>query len=204
MIEFRRLTLEAPLGSILDGLLDLIVGSALLNADSQVDNRCVLGWDTHRHAGELAIEFGNDLADSLCGTGAAGNDVGSSSTATTPVLGGWSVDGLLCSSVGVDGGHETLNDGVLVVDDLGKRSQAVSCARGVGDNIDIRLVGLLVDSHDIHGGICRWSRDNDLLGTSLEMGLCLIGGGEDTSRLDDVVGTSLRPRDVGGILLHVE
>ena len=36
------------------------------------------------------------------------------------------------------------------------------------------------------------------------MSLGLIGGGENTSRLNNVVGTGLRPRDVGRILFHVE
>ena len=74
-----------------------------------------------------------------------------SSSPTTPVLGRWTVDGFLGGGVGVYGSHETLNDGVFVVDDLGQWSQAVCGARGIGDNIDIRLVCLLVDSHDIHG-----------------------------------------------------
>ncbi len=36
------------------------------------------------------------------------------------------------------------------------------------------------------------------------MCLGLVCGGEHTSGLDDVVGASLAPWDVGGILLHVE
>lgn len=35
---------------------------------------------------------------------------------------------------GVDGGHESLNDGELVVEDLGEGSKAVGGARGVGDD----------------------------------------------------------------------
>ena len=198
------LTVERALRGLLDSLLDLVVGSTLLDADSQVDNRDVGSRDTHGHTSELAVELGNDLADSLGGTGAAGNDVLSSSAATTPVLGRGAVDDLLGSSVGVDGGHEALNDGVLVVDDLGERRQAVGCAGGVGENLNVGLVGLVVDAHDEHGGIGRGSRNDHLLGSALQVGLGLFGGGEDTGRLDDVVSASLAPWDVGGVLFHVE
>ena len=42
-----------------------------------------------------------------------------------------SIDSLLGGSVGMDGGHETLNNAELVVDDLGQGSKAVGGARGV-------------------------------------------------------------------------
>lgn len=199
-----RLTLKGAISGLLDSGLDLIVRSTLLDADGQVDNGDVGGRDTHGHAGELAVEVGDDLADGLGGTSAAGNDVLSSGTATSPVLVGRTIDGLLCGSVGVDSSHETLNDGELVVDDLGKGSKAVGRARGVGDNVGLAVVGLLVDTHDVHRGIGRGGRDDDLLGTTLQVSLGLLGGGEDTGGLDDVLGTSLAPGDVGGITLLVE
>ena len=104
----------------------------------------------------------------------------------------------------MDGGHETLDHGVLVVDDLGEGSQAVGGARGVGEDGDVGLVGLLVDAHDEHGGVCRGSGDDDLLGTTLQVGGGLLVGGEDTGGLDDVLGALLGPGDVGGVTLGVE
>jgi hypothetical protein len=50
---------------------------------------------------------------------------------------------------------------------LSKRSKAVSGAASVGDNGDVRLVFLLVDTHDKHGSVLAGSRDDDLLGTTL-------------------------------------
>lgn len=198
------LTLVLALRGGLDDLLDLLVRGALLDADGKINNGDVGGWHTHRHAGELAVEGWDDLSDGLGGTGGGRNDVLGRGAASTPVLGRWTIDGLLGGGVGVDGGHETLDDGELVVDDLGKRSQAVGGARGVGDDLDVGLVGLLVDTHHVHGGIGGWSRDDDLLGTTLQVGLGLLGGGEDTGGLDDVVGTSLGPWDAGGVTLGVE
>lgn len=197
-------TLELVLGRSLDGLLDLVVRSTLLEADSQVDNGDVGGGDTHGHAGELAVELGDDLADSLGGTSAGGDDVLGSATATSPVLGGGTINGLLGGSVGVDSGHETLNDAELVVDDLGEGSQAVGGARSVGDDVGRAVVLLVVDTDDVHGGIGRRGRDDNLLGATDKMGLGLLGGGEDTSGLDDVLGAGVSPGDGRGVTLRVE
>lgn len=118
-------TLQFSFRSSLNRSLNLIVACTLLDTYGQIDDGDVGGWDTHRHASELAIEVWDNLADSLGGTSAAWNNVLGSGTSTTPVLCRWAVDGLLGSGVGVDGGHQTLNDGVLVVDDLSERGQAV-------------------------------------------------------------------------------
>lgn len=61
----------------------------------------------------------HDLADGFSGTSGRRNDVGSSATSTTPVLGRRTVNGLLGRSGSVDGGHEGFDDTELVVDDLG-------------------------------------------------------------------------------------
>ena len=119
------------------------------------------------------------------------------------VLVGGSVDGLLGGSGGVDGGHQTFNNTKLVVDNLGQRSQTVGGTRGVGDDLVLGLVGVQVDSDDEHRGVGRRSRDDDLLGTSLQVGGSLVDGGEDTSGLDNVVGTRGSPLNVGGVTLTV-
>lgn len=199
-----ELTLQGAVGSLLDGGLDLLVRGTLLKAAGQVDNRDVGGGHTHRHAGELSVKGGDDLADSLGGAGGAGDDVLGGATASAPVLGRGTVDGLLGGSVGVDGGHETLNDAKLVVDDLGEGSQAVGGARSVGDDAGAAVVRLLVDTHHVHGGVGRGGRDDDLLGTTLQVSRGLVGGGEDTGRLNDVLGASLGPGNVGGVTLSVE
>lgn len=127
---------------------------------------------------------------------------------------GRTVDGLLGGSRGVDGGHESLDNGELVVEDLGQGREAVGRARRVTDDSVGRVVGVEVDTcsmqsvrvlpqrlarggrtANIHGGISAGSGDDNLLGSTLEVS---AGGGlgrEDTSRLDDVVGASLAPGD---------
>ena len=101
----------------------------------------------------------------------------------------------------MDGGHETLDDSKLVVDDLGQGSETVGGARSVRDDVVLGLVSLEVDSADEHGGVGRGGRDDDLLGTSLQVGRGLVDGGEDTGGLDDVVGTGGTPGDRGGVTL---
>lgn len=199
-----KLTLELALGGSLDDSLDLLVGGSLLDAASKVDNGDVGGGHTHGHTGELAVKLGDNLADSLGGTGGGGDDVLGRSTATTPVLRGRSVNGLLGGGVGVDGGHETLNNSELIVDDLGEGSKAVGGARGVGENVDVLGVRLVVDTHNEHGGIGGRSGDDDLLGTTLQVSTSLLLGGEDTGGLNNVIGTGLAPGDGRGVTLSEE
>ena len=74
------------LGSLLDDGLDLVVRSTLLDSDSQVDNGNVGSGDSESHTGELAVKLGDDLADSLGGTGGRGDNVGGSASTSSPVL----------------------------------------------------------------------------------------------------------------------
>ncbi|KAF3815999.1 hypothetical protein GH733_016104 [Mirounga leonina] len=46
------------------------------------------------------------------------------------------VHGLLGGSDGMDGGHGSLHDAKVVMDDLGQRSQAVGSAGGIADNLE--------------------------------------------------------------------
>ena len=62
------------------------------------------------------------------------------------------------------------------------------------------VVRLLVDTDDEHRGIGRGSRDDDLLGTALEMLASLVNGCEHTGGLDDEVSTISGPWDGRGVL----
>lgn len=139
----------------------------------------------------------------LGSTGRGRDNVGTSATASTPVLAGGTVDGLLGGGGSVNGGHQTLNDTKLVVNDLGKRGQAVGGAGSVRDDLVFGLVGIQVDTADEHGSIGRRSRDDDLLGTADQVSLSLLNGGEDTSGFDNVGSFVLGPRDLGGVTLGV-
>jgi hypothetical protein len=49
--------------------------------------------------------------------------------------------------------------------------------------------------------ICRRGKDNDPFGSTLQVGSCLLHGGEDASRLHNILGTSITTFDVSRISL---
>lgn len=69
----------------------------------------------------------------------------------------------------MDGGHETLDNSEVVVDDLGEGGEAVGGAGSVGDDGVLGVVLLEVDTDNEHGGISRGGGDDDLLGTTLQV-----------------------------------
>mmetsp|Transcript_86431 Transcript_86431/g.129610 ORF Transcript_86431/g.129610 Transcript_86431/m.129610 type:complete len:345 (+) Transcript_86431:45-1079(+) len=187
------------LGGGLDGGADGLVRGTLLQSASQVNNGNVDGRDTEGHSGELSIQFRNDLSDGLGGSGGRRNDIVASGTSSAPVLLRRSVNGLLRGGDSVDSGHQTLLKSEFVVDNLGDRSQTVGGTGCVGNNIHGRIVFLLVHTHHEHGGIRGGSRDDDLLGSTGQVGRCLFGGSENTSGFDDVIGTGRSPVNFRGV-----
>ena len=59
----------------------------------------------------------------------------------------------------------------------------------------------MVHTHHKHGGIGRRGGDDDPFGSTLQVGPGLLHGGEDTSRLHDILSTGLTPFDVSGVSL---
>ena len=76
------------------------------------------------------------LADGLGGPSRAGNDVLRGSASSSPVLAAGPVHRLLGGGGGVHGGHQTLQDPEVVVDNLGQRRQTVGGAGGVRHNLE--------------------------------------------------------------------
>ena len=81
------------------------------------------------------------------------------------------IDSLLGCSSGVDSGHQALDDLEVVVNHLGKRSQTIGGARGVGDYLVARVVRVQVYAYDEHRSVGRRCGDNDLLGTTVQVSL---------------------------------
>lgn len=105
----------------------------------------------------------------------------------------------------MDSGHETLIDSPVIVDDLGDGCETVGGAGGVGNNGQVLLVFLVVDTNDEDGYIILWwGRENNLLGTSLKMEFSLLFLQEDSSALTDVVSTSLTPLNVSWVSFTVD
>src|SRR5690606_8252268 len=87
--------LHGAFGGGLHGATDLIVGGLFPEFDGEVDDGDVTGGYAECHAGQLAVELGNDLADSLGCAGRGGNDVLENAAAAAPVFLRGPVDRLL-------------------------------------------------------------------------------------------------------------
>mmetsp|Transcript_16019 Transcript_16019/g.30225 ORF Transcript_16019/g.30225 Transcript_16019/m.30225 type:complete len:277 (-) Transcript_16019:163-993(-) len=185
----------------LDGSADGFIISSLIKTSSKIHNGYVRSGHTEGHSGELSVELRNDLSYSLGCSSGRWDDVVACSTSSTPVLLGRSVHSLLGGSHSVNSGHETLNDTKLVVNNLGKGSKTVGGTGSIGYNVHGRIILFLVDSHNKHGSISRRGRDYNLLGTTSHVCRSLGSGGEDSGRLDDVVGSSRSPLNLGGVHL---
>ena len=83
---------------------------------SQINHRDIGYWNTEGHASELAIKVGDNFAYGLGSTSGSWDNVLRSVTTITPCLSTWSINGLLCGSVGMNSGHEAFNDAKLVID----------------------------------------------------------------------------------------
>ena len=195
---------QLALGSGLHCGADLLVGSGLLQVDGQVNNGNVQGGYTESHAGQLAVQLGDNLANRLGSAGGGRNDVAGSSPSASPVLLGRTVNGLLGAGGGVNSGHQAVNNAELVVDNLGQRSQAVGGAGGVGNDVHVRGVLVLVNTHNEHGSVLGRSGNNNLLRAGLQVGFRLLHGGENAGGLHYVISAALAPGNVDGILLSVE
>ena len=193
--------LHRAVGRLLDLLLDLLHRGLLAQPDGEVHHRHVRGGHAEGHAGQLAVQVGDHLADGLGGAGGGGNDVLSGAAAVAPVLAAGAVHGLLGGGGGVHGGHQALYNGEVVVDHLGHRRQAVGGAGSVGHHLHVGLVGVQVHATDEHGRVSGRGGDDHLLGAALEVSARLLDGGEHAGRLDDVLSARLRPRDVVGLHL---
>ena len=101
----------------------------------------------------------------------------------------------------MDCGHEFLHDDKVVMDDFDQGGQAVGGAGGIADNLHGVVILVMVHTHHRHGGIRRRGREDDPLGSTLQVSPSLLHGGEDTSGLHNIFSTSITPFDVGRILL---
>ena len=102
----------------------------------------------------------------------------------------------------MDGGHETLLDTPVIVQNLGDWSKAVGGAGGVGNNGHVLVVLLVVDTNDEDWDVVLWwGGEDNLLGSSLDVKITLVLGKENTGGLANVVGSNSTPSDLGWISL---
>merc|ERR1719287_261671 len=194
LVAVAQDALHLALGLGLDDGADLLVGGLLPELAGEVDHGDVDGGDAEGHAGELALEGGDDLGHGLRGAGGGGDDVAGGSAAAAPVLAGGGVDD------GLGGGHEGLLDVELVVDGLDHGGEAVGGAGRAGHEVLAAVVLVGVDAHDDGlGVVLSGGRVDNLLGAAVQNGLGLPLGEEDAGGLADVVGPEGAPADLLGV-----
>ena len=86
----------------------------------QIHNGHIGGGHVEGHASELPIELRDDLAHGLGSASRNRDDILGSPLAIMPLLPGGAIHGLLGGSDGMDGGHESLHDAKVVMNDLGR------------------------------------------------------------------------------------
>ena len=201
VINVLQNTLHGAFGGGLHGSADLIIGGGLLEAEGHVNNGHIRSGDTHGHTGELAVELGDDLADSLGSASGGGDDVVvDGACAAQILLLGEAVNNGLGGGRGMDGGHEAFDNAEVVIDDLGDRGQAVGGAGSVGNELHVGGVLVQVDAADEHGGVvlCGAGHDDDL-GAGIDMSLGLLLGQVNAGALEHVLNTQLTPGDEGSV-----
>jgi len=177
--------------------VDFLGGDLLGGLDDQIDNGNVRGRDSQGDTVQLALQFRQDQGDSLGGTSGGRHDVqGRSSRASQISVRG--VQNLLVTSVRVSGGHQTLDQAELVVQDLDERRQAVGRARRVGDDLVGVLVLVSVDAQNVRRDVVALRRggDDNLLGTRGQVLGSTRGVNEDTGTFDDDVDAQFCPRQL--------
>ena len=109
----------------------------------------------------------------------------------------------LVAGVGVNGGHETLLNAQAIVECLCQRCEAVGSTGSIGNNVVLRWVVISVVHANDKGCvfILRWSGDDDLLSTSIQVSLGSFSISEETGGFNDDIDVLLAPLQVLRITL---
>ena len=191
-------TLHRAVLGLSERRVDFFGGDALLlNVDNQIDDGNVRGRNSQRDTVQLTLQLRQDQRNRLGGAGGGRHNVQRRSARTSQI----SVRGIqdsLITSVGVSGGHGALDDAEAFVQNLGERRQAVSGARGVGDDVGRRVKLVRVDTNDVGRDVVTLGRgrDNNLLGTRGDVLASARAVEKDTGTFDDDVDAQFCPRQL--------
>ncbi len=114
----------------------------------------------------------------------------------------WEIQDTLVVGIRVDGNHHAPFNPEGLMEDQGGRGQTIGGAGGIGNDLMVfRLVLILVYPHH-HGQIDFLGRggNDHLFGPGLQMGLGLGTGGKQAGTLDHHFHADIVPGNGGGIL----
>ncbi len=152
------------------GCDQLISSQFPVNGRNKVHNRDRRRGNAHGHAIKLALQIWNYQRDGFGSTRRCRDDIEGCGTGPAR-LAMRAIHQILIVRVRVNSGHVAFFNTPVVMDNLGRRRQAISRTRGIGDNIVLIwiIVGIVHAENDGDILVGSGSADNDLFGTRLEM-----------------------------------
>ena len=171
-----------------------------MEENSQVSNGNVRSGNAHCKTIQLAFQFRKNESYSFSSTGSSRDDGASSSTSTAQIFMRKIKDALVIG-IGVNSGHQTAFNTKFFHQNFSERSQAVSGARSIGDDVMVcRIIFIFIYTHN-DGDIFLFSRsrDNNFFSTSFNVSSSFRTIGETTSGFNYDFNTEFAPRQFSRI-----
>ena len=194
--------LSGPSAAVRNASLSSSTEVGRLDVGGEVDDAHGRGRHAQAEPVELALEVRDHEGQCLGRAGRRRDDVLAGAPGAARVL-VCDVEDALVVGVAVDRVHQAALDRQQVVDDLGRRREAVRRAAGVADDVvGRRVVAIFVDAEDDRDVLVLGrGADDDLLGAGVDVRLGLRGIGEDARALEDDVDAEVAPRQGGRVAL---
>nr|DAI72248.1 MAG TPA: hypothetical protein [Bacteriophage sp.] len=196
---------ERFVGSTLHSRIDIIGSDSALNHCNQQSGGAGGSGNTLSGTNELAVQLGDNQADSLGSAGGVGNDVHSGSPGSSQItLALRTVQNHLVTSIGMDGTHDTGLNRSQIIQSLSHGSQAVGGAGSSGDDVIVLGQGLMVDIvDDRRQVITRRGRNDNLLGAGVDVSLSLCLGGIEAGTFQNHIDSQLAPGQLSSVGLGI-
>src|SRR5690625_4890236 len=187
--------LQRSFGSFLHRCVDLFDRYVFTGRKGQVSGGAGGNRYAHCKAVQLALQVRQDQRYGLGSTSGRWNDVGGGGAGAAQVL-VRAIQQVLVGSVSVNCRHETALNSEHFVKNLGHRSQAVRGAGCVRNDVVVGrvVIGVVYAHYECGVFTLTRSRNDDLLGTGVNMSLRLFCGDEAASGLNHNIGVEFTPR----------
>ena len=192
--------LEFAFGGFLQSGIDFFDGGILLEKEGAIADGPIGDRNADGVAVEFAVEFGDDFADGLSGTGGSRDDVGGTGAGAADVAASEVKDTLIVG-VSVNGGHGSANDAEFVVENLHHRGEAVGGAGSAGDDGLISGELIAVDAENIGRDVFgrRGGGDDDAFSAIFHVDVAVFMALQTPGALQDDVDAIVFPSEIVGI-----
>src|SRR5690625_1335259 len=186
--------LQRSFGRFLHRCVDLFYRYVFTRGKGQVSGRAGGNRYAHCEAVQLALQVRQYQRYGLGGTGGRWNDIGGGGAGAAQVLVG-AIQQVLVGGVSVDSSHQTALNSEHLVKNLGHRSQAVRGAGCIRNDVVVSrvVIGVVYAQYECGVFSLTRSRNDDLLGTGVNMSLGLFGGDKAAGGLNHNVSVEFAP-----------